>query len=142
MKTSMIQRGARRAGFTLAEIMVVIVIIGLLAAYVAPKMFSNVDRARVSSAKQQMQTLKNAVMEYRMASNEWPDDLSALTEKDSRGNSFISSDTVPKDPWGNEYVLRTDDGEAVIWCLGEDGREGGEEKDADFSTKMIENREI
>ncbi|MEO1696103.1 MAG: type II secretion system major pseudopilin GspG [Planctomycetota bacterium] len=131
MKTHPKLKNAARAGFTLAEIMVVIVIIGLLAAYVAPRMFSNVDRAKVTTAKQQMTGLLDAVNQYRMNNSQWPEDLEQLTEEDERGNSYY--DKIPADPWGGEYQLENMDGDPVIICLGADNQQGGEEKDSDFS---------
>lgn len=131
MKTHPKLKNAARAGFTLAEIMVVIVIIGLLAAYVAPRMFSNVDRAKVTTAKQQMTGLLDAVNQYRMNNSQWPEDLEQLTEEDDRGNSFFKK--IPPDPWGGEYQLDNIDGEPAIICFGADNQQGGDEKGADFS---------
>lgn len=128
---------ARRAGFSLAEIMVVILIIGLLVGYVGPKMFSSVDQAKVASAKRQMQTLKDQVLAYRMERNEWPDELEQLTQKDQRGNNYM--DNIPEDPWGNQYGLQIEGSDVIVWCYGADGQPGGSEQDSDFSTEKEEN---
>jgi len=121
---------ARRAGFSLAEIMVVVLIIGLLVGYVGPRMFSNVDRAKVTNAERQMQTLQNAVESYRMDRNEWPDELEQLTEKDDRGNNYM--DKIPQDPWNGEYALEIDGSDVIIWCYGSDNQPGGTETAMDL----------
>lgn len=123
---------ARRAGFSLAEIMVVILIIGLLAGYVAPKLLSKVDAAKVQSAKQQMATLKNEVISYRMERSEWPDELEQLTQENERGQQAMSK--IPSDPWNNPYGLEIEGGDVTIWCYGADGQPGGTGEDSDFST--------
>lgn len=123
---------ASRAGFSLAEIMVVILIIGLLAGYVAPKLLSKVDAAKVQSAKQQMATLKDQVVAYRMERSEWPDELEQLTEENERGQSYM--DKIPTDPWNNPYAMEIEGGDVTIWCYGADGQPGGTGEDSDFST--------
>ncbi len=123
--------------------MVVIVIIGLLATVVAPKLFDKLGKAQVSAAKSDMLTMSEEITNYRLNNGENPDSLERLVEKDSKGVSYLTATVVPKDPWGNEYVLDTDeDGEPLIWCLGADGVEGGEGENLDFNTQMIINREI
>lgn len=140
MKTLRTTRRAARAGFTLAEIMVVILIIGLLATFVVPALFSKVDKAKVTTAKQHMTTIKDAVINYKLNNGSWPDNLEQLTESDSRGNAELNS--VPKDPWKGEYALEIVDNKPVVWCYGADQQQGGQEQDADFSTAMIEAGEI
>lgn len=133
----------RQAGFSLAELMVVIVIIGLLATVVAPKLFDKLGTARISAAKSDMLGMDDEITNFRLNNGEIPDSLERLVEKDSKGISYLNATVVPKDPWGNEYVLSSDDdGDPIIWCLGADGAEGGEGEDMDFSTMMIRNREI
>lgn len=123
--------------------MVVIVIIGLLATVVAPKLFDKLGKAQVSAAKSDMLAMDDEVMNYRLNNGEVPDSLERLVQKDEKGVTYLNATVVPKDPWGNEYILDTDeDGDPIIWCLGADGVEGGEGDDMDFSTLMIRNREI
>ena len=123
--------------------MVVIVIIGLLATVVAPKLFDKLGKAQISAAKSDMLSMDDEITNYRLNNGELPDSLERLVEKDAKGVQYLNADVVPKDPWGNEYVLDSDeDGDPVIWCLGADGTQGGEGEDADFSTRMIRNREI
>ncbi|MEM8712453.1 MAG: type II secretion system major pseudopilin GspG [Planctomycetota bacterium] len=137
------RRARRQAGFSLAELMVVIVIIGLLGTVVAPKLFDKLSRANVSTAKQQMTNLREAVDDFRLNNGSIPESLERLVEKDDKGFSYLRADVVPKDPWGGEYVLEVDDdGEPVIWCFGKDGTQGGEGEDMDFSTRMMANGEV
>ncbi len=133
-----------QAGFSLAELMVVIVIIGLLSTVVAPKLFDKLGKANVSAAKQDMIAIKNAVDDFRLDNRgELPESIERLVEKDDKGTSYLTTKVVPTDPWGNEYILEGDeDGNPLIWCLGKDGVQGGEGEDTDFSTQMIIDKEI
>ncbi|QDV07138.1 Type II secretion system protein G precursor [Planctomycetes bacterium Poly30] len=140
-RISRLQRS--QAGFSLAELMVVIVIIGLLATVVAPKLFDRLGSAQVSAAKQDMIAILDEVNMFRLNNGEMPSSIEELTREDDKGRKYLDTDVVPKDPWGNEYILEEDDnGDPVIWCYGADGTQGGEGGDLDFSTKMIKNREI
>ncbi|MEM6672664.1 MAG: type II secretion system major pseudopilin GspG [Planctomycetota bacterium] len=135
-----------RAGFSLAELMVVIVIIGLLATFVVPNVMSKFTTAQLTKAKADLKTIADAVESYRMDNSaRFPDDLEALVTKDDRGTSYLNSDVVPKDPWGNEYVYEPPSGgdsQFYIWCYGRDGVQGGEGEDLDFNNRMVTNGEI
>jgi general secretion pathway protein G len=132
-----------QGGFSLAELMVVIVIIGLLATVVAPKLFDKLGSAQVGAAKSDMLVILDEVNMYRLNNGEIPDSLELLVQEDEKGRSYLDTKVVPKDPWGNEYILDTDeDGSPIIRCLGADGAQGGEGDDLDFNTQMIKDREI
>ncbi len=103
----------RESGFTLIEIMVVLVIIAILAALIAPQILGRVDEARVTAAKQDIQTLGTALDFYRMDNFRYPTSdqgLEALVKKPDdptvrnwRSDGYLRAKTVPKDPWGNDY---------------------------------------
>ena len=95
--------------------MVVIVIIGLLATVVAPKLFEKLGKAQVSAAKSDMLAMDDEVLQYRLNNGEVPDSLERLVQKDDKGVTYLNATAVPKDPWGNEYILDTDeDGDPII----------------------------
>lgn len=120
------------AGFTLVEIMVVIVILGLLATMVARNVIGASDEARETKAKTDIATIAGGVKSYRSKNGKLPDTLEALATKDERGRSELEE--LPKDPWGNDYILREGDRpadwEVISW--GPDGSEGTED---DISSK-------
>ncbi|MFF7396480.1 type II secretion system major pseudopilin GspG [Achromobacter sp. NPDC008082] len=120
-------------GFTLLELLVVLLIIALLAGYVGPKLFSQVDRAKVKATQAQMKTLGDALTQYRLDVGSYPtteQGLQALN-KQPQGTPnwhgpYLAKD-VPADAWGRPYVLnvpgRSSDAEVVSY--GEEGRAGG-----------------
>jgi general secretion pathway protein G len=129
-------------GFTLIEIMVVVVIIGILAALVGPKLFGQVDRARIAAAKAEISTIESGMKFYRLDNFVYPSTeqgIEALVTKPNDPNvknwnpgGYI--DSIPKDPWGNPYIYRNPgtQGEIDIVTLGADGVEGGEGNNADI----------
>ena len=140
----MSQRRARSmsgmAGFTLIEIMVVVVIIGLLAAIVAPEVISNIDTASVNRAKQDVRSIEAALNLYRLDNFSYPatdEGLAALTGEGPTGvrtadaKQYLRS--VPVDPWNNpyQYEYPGSRGDIDVYTLGADGQEGGEGIDAD-----------
>lgn len=134
----------RQSGFTLIEIMVVVVIIGVLIGLVAPNILGRVDEARVTAAKADIGTLDQALEMYKLDNFSYPSTdqgLQALIEKPS-GNpqakkwnpdGYLKKPTLPKDPWGNDYIYLSPgaNGPYDIYSLGADGREGGEGYNAD-----------
>lgn len=131
----------KRAGFTLVELMVVIVIIGLLATVVAINVLPSQDRAMVGKAKADISVLEQAIETYRLDNLTFPDDLQALVAAPAglarperyREGGYVRR--LPEDPWGHPYQYRrpsTHGGQFDVFSLGADGREGGEGHDADL----------
>ena len=141
-----IQRNARRAGFTLAELMVVIVIIGLLATLVVPNVMKKLFAANRAKAKGDIIALVNAVDSYAMDNKgKYPDNLEALVMPAEDGEAYLQQDVVPKDPWGNEYHYdppASGSTKFVITSYGKDGQPGGEGDDSDIDNVKIRNGEI
>ena len=139
----------RSGGFTLIEIMVVMVILGLLVALVAPNIMGRGDEARVTAAEAQLRNISSALDLYRLDNSHYPSTeqgLEALVEKPtgspepSNWNPEGYMNAIPKDPWGNEYqyVQPGSQGPYDLYSYGADGREGGEGVNADISVWDVE----
>jgi general secretion pathway protein G len=132
----------RQAGFTLLELLVVIVIIGLLAGYVAPRYFSQVGRSEVQVARSQIDSLEKALDQFRLDVRRYPspeEGLEALVAKPASAanwNGPYLKKAVPADPWGRPYVYRAPGSkpgyEFEVVSLGRDGKAGGGGEDADI----------
>jgi len=136
---------ALRAGFTLAELMVVIVIIGLLATLVVPNVMSKLFQANITKAKADIVNISSGVEEWAMLNGgTFPESLESLVQKDENGHSILNADVVPKDPWGNPYVYEPPQGGQPFRVIsyGRDGSPGGESDDKDLDNVMIRNGEI
>lgn len=120
------------AGFTLVEIMVVIVILGLLATLVARNVIGASDEARLTKAQTDVRLIADGVRSYRAKNGKLPESLEVIATKDERGRSELEE--LPKDPWGNDYILREGDrpGDWEVISWGPDGSEGTED---DISSK-------
>jgi general secretion pathway protein G len=137
------------AGFTLLEIMVVVVILGILAALVAPNVIRRIDDANATKAKQDIRALETALNLYRMDNFRYPttdQGLEALVKQPADPNirnwkpgGYVRS--LQKDPWGNDYAYiapGTRGGEYDLYTLGADGQPGGEGTDADIGNWNVE----
>jgi general secretion pathway protein G len=132
---------SRLSGFTLLELLVVLVIIGLLAAYVGPKYFQQIGKSETKVAKAQLDGLQKALDQYRIDTGHFPNSqqgLAALNTAPSGEPQWQGpylSKQVPKDPWGRDYLYRNpgEHGEYDLWTFGKDGREGGTGDDQDVT---------
>lgn len=132
---------SRNAGFTLLELLVVMVIIGLLAGYVGPKYFSQVGKSEVKTAKAQIDALEKALDQYRLDNGRYPtteQGLAALMSKpanEARWDGPYLKKAVPLDPWGNPYVYKQPGtrGEFDLMSYGKDGQPGGTDQAADLT---------
>ncbi len=131
-------RRACRKGFTLIEMMVVIVIIGILASVVSIKVYQHIRKARITKAKLQISTFIQAIKLFKMETSKLPEDLEGLVEKtEAHPEGLLPG--IPKDPWENDYGFYLDDDhEYVVVSYGADGQEGGEGEDADIYSYEIE----
>jgi len=132
-------------GFTLIEVMVVIVIIGILAALIVPKVMTRPDEARATAARTDIASIVQALNLYKLDNHRYPtteQGLQALVKKPTispipenwKGNGYL--ERVPKDPWGHlfQYLQPGLHGEIDVISLGADGERGGEGSDADIGS--------
>lgn len=138
---------SRSSGFTLIEVMVVIIILGILAVLVVPKVISRPDDARRAAARSDINNLMTALKMYRLDNQSYPSTeqgLQALVSKPAtpplpqnwKTGGYV--ERLPKDPWGREYryLAPGQNGEVDIYCFGADGEKGGENNDADIGNWM------
>ncbi|OGA78191.1 MAG: type II secretion system protein GspG [Betaproteobacteria bacterium RIFCSPLOWO2_12_FULL_65_14] len=116
-------------GFTLLELLVVIVIIGLLAGYVAPRYFGQVGKSEIQVARAQIDSLEKALDQYRLEKRRYP-----TAEEGLEAIRPYLKKAVPKDPWDRPYVYRTpgQNAEFELFSYGRDGKPGGSGEDADI----------
>lgn len=131
---SFIPKKIRTAGFTLLELLVVMVIIGMLAAYVGPRFFSQIGKSEVKAARAQIDGLEKALDQYRLDVGRYPNSeqgLAALMTQPAgvtRWSGPYLKKAVPDDPWGNPYVYKLPSehgGEFDLFSYGKDGQAGG-----------------
>ncbi|HJV02146.1 MAG TPA: type II secretion system major pseudopilin GspG [Burkholderiaceae bacterium] len=142
---SAVSNRRRERGFTLVEIMVVVVIIGILGALIVPKLLGRTGEARVTAAKADIASLTNALKLYKLDNLRYPSTeqgLTALVTKPTTGpaaNGWKAGgylEKMPKDPWGNPYQYLSPGikGEVDVFSLGADGQPGGTGDDADIGS--------
>ena len=132
-------------GFTLIEIMIVVFIISILAAIVAPRLIGQSDEARIAQAKVQIKNFETALKIFKLDNGFYPSTeqgLEALIEQPTTGKiplkyregGYLEQKTIPLDPWKNPYLYISPGvyGDFDLICYGADGREGGEGNDADI----------
>ena len=132
----------RHRGFTLIEIMVVVVIIGLLAAIVAPNLIGNIDKAQISRTKQDIRSIETALNLYRLDNFKYPTTAEGLDVLVTNPGEAVAPNwkpggylrKVPIDPWNRPYAYAYpgEHGEFDVFSLGADGQEGGEGNNADI----------
>jgi general secretion pathway protein G len=136
-----------RDGFTLIEIMVVIVILAMLAALVGPKLMGRTDDAKIKTSGIQLKGLESALKLYKLDNGSYPSTeqgLGALVSKPTVGvipksykdGGYLDSKAVPKDAWGNDYLYVSpgEHGDYDLFSYGSDGAKGGEGKNADITS--------
>ena len=134
-----------KRGFTLIEIMIVVVILALLAALVGPKILGRSDDAKIADAKVQIRNIESALKLYKLDNGVYPSTdqgLQALVEKPSvgqipknyRAEGYLESKQVPKDPWKNDFIYLApgEHGDYDLCSYGADGTKGGEGINADI----------
>lgn len=129
-------------GFTLLELLIVLIIIGLLAALVGPKLIHRVGEAKQKTGKVQIEMISTTLDTFRLDTGKYPDEeqgLEALiTNSDIKNwkGPYLKKKFVPKDPWGNDYIYKYDSEskEFEVISYGADATEGGEGDDADISS--------
>jgi general secretion pathway protein G len=132
---------ARKAGFTLLELLVVVAIIGLLVGFVAPRYFGQIGKSEVTAAKAQIDALGKALDQYRLDTGHYPSTeqgLAALQQRpqsEPKWNGPYLRKSVPLDPWGRPYQYRApgEKGDFDLYSYGKDGAQGGSGEDADLS---------
>jgi general secretion pathway protein G len=127
-------------GFTLIEMIVVVIILGLLAGLVAPKLFGRVGQSKQVAARAQIELLGAALDQYSLDMGSYPTALDGLIRGSGGGNwngPYLKKNAIPNDPWGNPYNYKCcpgEHGEYDLWSDGADGKPGGTGEAADVAS--------
>lgn len=148
---SLLKRPVSSQGFTLIEIMVVIVILGILAGLIVPRIMSRPEEARRTKAALQIRSIESALKLYKLDNGVYPDTeqgLESLVKKPETGTvprnwregGYLDSSKIPKDPWGNPfvYVMPGQHGDFDLSSYGRDGEKGGDGDNADINRWELE----
>ena len=128
-----------QVGFTLLELLVVMVIIGLLAGYVGPKYFAQIGKSETKTAKAQIDAIGKALDNYRIDTGHYPaaenglDALNKQPNNEPKWKGPYLAKKLPQDPWGRAYLYKMpgEHGDYDLWSLGSDGSNGGKDENAD-----------
>ncbi len=135
-----------RRGFSLAELMVVIVIIGLLATMVVPALLQRLGQAFEGKVKGDLVEIESALTQYAINNMmRYPETLQELMDPDDSGKRYLNGENVPKDPWGNEYAYEpptSNHPNPLVLSYGKDGAPGGAGDDRDLTNDMLHNHEF
>lgn len=143
-------RSKMRAGFTLMELMIVIVILGLLSALVLPNIMGKAEDAKQKLVCIQMKNIEEALKSFKFDNGRYPDTEEGLKAlvlnpdeakyKSFASGGYLDGENLPIDPWKNNYIYLNEDGEINLISLGADGKERGEDADKDISLKDCKKR--
>ncbi len=132
-----------RKGFSLIEIMIVIIILGLLASFVMPNLIGQSDEAKKKLVCIQMKSISESLKTFKLYNGTYPsteEGLEALASNPDAekypsypSNGFLDEGRLPKDPWGGQYIYANSDGDFNIISLGADGKEGGDAENRDIT---------
>lgn len=136
------QNKSKKRGFTLIEMMVVIIILGILAAFVIPNITGKSDEAKQKMVCVQMKSISESLKMFKLDNGSYPtteEGLGALlanpneeSYKNYATNGYLEGGKIPQDPWKNEYIYTNDDGSINLTSLGSDGKEGGDKEAKDI----------
>ena len=143
-----VNKNNMKKGFSIVELMVVVIILGLLASVVVPNLIGKSDDAKKQLVKVQMGQLKESLKLFRLDMGRYPtteEGMAILVKKPQdndeyenySSNGYLGGDTIPKDPWNNPYIYISTGNDIELISLGSDGKEGGDDinKDIKLSDK-------
>jgi general secretion pathway protein G len=141
----MTNRKIQQQGFSLMELLIVMVILGMLAAVVGPALWGKLAGAKRDAAKSQMSNIEVGLDSYRLDMFQYPNSLEELVKNNSSDQKwkgpYLKNGTLPKDPWGNPYQYRKPGNEGReydLFSFGADGQDGGEGEQADVLSWQVD----